>query len=99
VDTISSDGNLRQVLVCQNRTCRKSNSRKVLEAFLAAPVANVEVKGVGCLGQCGNGPMVLILPDEVWYWRVQPQDVPLLSEQHLRRNSVVFALLYPRFHS
>ncbi len=70
--------------VCQNRTCRKQGAAKVLAAFEAQPFPEVTVSGCGCLGQCGNGPIVLILPDRVWYSRVHPSEVPLLVEQHLR---------------
>jgi len=33
---------------------------EVLAAFHSHPVAAV---GSNCLGQCGNGPMVMVLPD------------------------------------
>ncbi|MEC4815249.1 MAG: (2Fe-2S) ferredoxin domain-containing protein [Scytonema sp. PMC 1069.18] len=74
------------VRVCQNRTCRKQGAKKVLEAFEALRVPGVTVMGSGCLGQCGNGPMVLILPDMVWYRSVRPNEVPLVVEQHLRQG-------------
>ncbi|WP_017319398.1 (2Fe-2S) ferredoxin domain-containing protein [Mastigocladopsis repens] len=72
------------VRVCQNRTCRKQGAAKVLAAFEAQAVSGVTVTGCGCLGQCGNGPMVLVLPERVWYSRVHPKEVPLVVEQHLR---------------
>ena len=72
------------VRVCQNRVCRKQGAAKVLEAFEAQLFPEVTVTGCGCLGQCGNGPMVLILPQRIWYGGVHPTEVPLLVEQHLR---------------
>ncbi|MBW4623782.1 MAG: (2Fe-2S) ferredoxin domain-containing protein [Cyanosarcina radialis HA8281-LM2] len=73
----------RVVLVCQNTTCRKQRSAEVLEAFRASPVAGVEIKGCGCLGQCGNGPMVLILPEQIWYSGVRPDEVLAIIERFL----------------
>lgn len=87
-----------QVFICQGRTCRYLGSRQVLEAFRAAPVADIEIVGSGCLGQCGNGPMVLVLPEGVWYWRVRAEEVSLIIEQHLRSSRPVTFLLYPKFH-
>jgi (2Fe-2S) ferredoxin len=52
----------------------------------------------GCLGQCGNGPMVLVLPDLVWYCGVKPSEVPQVIEQHLCDGKPVSAMLYRRFH-
>jgi (2Fe-2S) ferredoxin len=88
----------RQVLICQGRTCRKYGSKKVLEAFLAESIPNTKVIGCSCLGQCGNGPMVAIEPDGVWYWQVRPQEVLVIVEQHLRSGRQLVKLLYPRFH-
>jgi (2Fe-2S) ferredoxin len=52
----------------------------------------------GCLGQCGSGPMVRVLPDDIWYCRVRPDDVAEIVEQHLHQNQPVQRLLHPRFH-
>lgn len=71
----------------------------MLQAFRSAELpAEVRLEVRNCLGQCGNGPMVLMLPEEVWYSRVQPRDVPLIVEQHLGRGNLVHAKLYREFH-
>ncbi|NEN91217.1 MAG: (2Fe-2S) ferredoxin domain-containing protein [Okeania sp. SIO3H1] len=71
----------RRLLVCQNRTCRKQGSAKVLAAFESSEVPDIKVEKSGCLGQCGNGPMVLVLPEEVWYSRVFPQKISTILEK------------------
>ncbi|MBE9053459.1 (2Fe-2S) ferredoxin domain-containing protein [Nostocales cyanobacterium LEGE 11386] len=86
------------VRVCQNRTCKKQGAAKVLAAFAALPVPDVTVTASSCLGQCGNGPMVLVLPDMVWYSGVRPHEVPLVVEQHLLSGKSVQQMLYYRFH-
>jgi (2Fe-2S) ferredoxin len=52
----------------------------------------------GCLGQCNIGPTVRVIPDEIWYYRVTPEDVPLIVEQHLKQGEPVQEKLNPRFH-
>jgi (2Fe-2S) ferredoxin len=91
--------NSRYVRVCQNRTCRKQGAKSVLEAFEALPVPGVIVTSSSCFGQCGNGPMVLVLPDMVWYCGVRSDEVALVVEQHLIGNEKVTQMLYYRFHS
>jgi (2Fe-2S) ferredoxin len=86
------------VQICQHRTCRKQGAEKVIAAFNSLAVPNVTVKGSGCLGQCGNGPMVLMLPEMVWYCGVLPQEVPILVEKHLLGGKRVQNMLYHRFH-
>ncbi|MGB3536092.1 MAG: (2Fe-2S) ferredoxin domain-containing protein [Microcoleaceae cyanobacterium] len=70
-----------QILVCQNRTCRKQGSTQVLEAFQAVATSEIEIKATGCLGHCGNGPMVVILPEEMWYNQVEPEDAVTIIEK------------------
>ncbi|HEY9909172.1 MAG TPA: (2Fe-2S) ferredoxin domain-containing protein [Thermosynechococcaceae cyanobacterium] len=88
----------RTVLVCQNRTCLKQGSGKVLAALQQKSPPSVEVVASQCLGQCGSGPMVQVLPDEVWYSRVSPEEVGAIVDRHLLQNQPVTAMLYPTFH-
>jgi (2Fe-2S) ferredoxin len=94
-DQLSSPRCLR---VCQYRACKTQGAAEVLAAFQALLVPDVTVISSGCLAQCGNGPMVLVLPDMVWYSGVQPKEVPLLVKQHLLGGQRVKQMLYYRFH-
>jgi uncharacterized protein (DUF952 family) len=67
------------ILICQHRTCRKQGAAKVLAAFRTLTIPHVIYEGSGCLGNCGNGPMVLILPERIWYYHVRPQDVSKIA--------------------
>ncbi|MEH2066207.1 MAG: (2Fe-2S) ferredoxin domain-containing protein [Nostoc sp.] len=96
--TIDQPSSPKCVRVCQNRTCKKQGSVKVLAAFAALPIPGVTVMASSCLGQCGNGPMVLVLPDMIWYSAVQPDEVSLLVEDHLLGGQIVKQMLYYRFH-
>jgi (2Fe-2S) ferredoxin len=89
----------KSIRVCQNRTCRKQGAAQVLAAFEVSPVSGVTVIPSGCLGQCGNGPMVLVLPEMVWYSGVRPNEVPIVVEQHLLGGQIVTHMLYRRFHT
>ena len=73
----------RRLLVCQNRTCRKQGSAKILAAFQTFDIPNIAVEKSGCLGQCGKGPMVLVLPEEIWYSHVETQSISVIIKQHL----------------
>lgn len=70
----------------------------MLAAFESGEIPGVEVTGSDCQGQCSTGPTVRVLPDETWYCRVQPQDVPDVIERHLLHGKPVARLLHPRFH-
>lgn len=88
----------RCVLVCQHQSCLRNGAAAVLAAFEATDLAGVEVQASGCQGQCSVGPTVRVLPDEVWYYRVRPEDVPAIVEQHLKNGKPVERMLNPRIH-
>lgn len=77
----------KTVLICQNTACRKAGSAAVLAAFqanLQPDLPDLTVVGCRCLGHCGNGPMVLILPEQIWYNRVHPDQVLAIIQRHLQ---------------
>lgn len=88
----------KSVLVCQNRTCRKQGAGKILAAFQAYSVPGVTALGSSCLGQCGMGPIVKVMPEQVWYSRVHPDEVPTVVERHLIGGKPIAAMLYRKFH-
>ncbi|MBW4691386.1 MAG: (2Fe-2S) ferredoxin domain-containing protein [Lyngbya sp. HA4199-MV5] len=90
---------MQQILICQNRTCLKQGAIAVLAAFQARPVPGWSVIKAGCMGQCGNGPMVRILPDNIWYCGVRPEEVPEVVKRHLINGRPVRAMLSPHFHA
>ncbi|BAZ43962.1 hypothetical protein NIES4102_09650 [Chondrocystis sp. NIES-4102] len=53
----------QKLLVCLGRTCRRYNSQQVFNNFQQNLPPDTELVPVGCLGQCGNGPMVLVESD------------------------------------
>lgn len=88
----------RCVMVCQHLSCQRNGSAEVLQAFRDSPVPGVTVNSSGCMGQCSSGPTVRITPDEIWYCRIKPNDVPLIVEEHLIGGQPVEAKLHPRIH-
>ncbi len=90
----------RCVLVCQNRSCQRNGSDVVLAAFkqCTTEMPSVFVAASDCMGQCSSGPTVQVTPDQTWYCRVTPDDVPQIVDEHLEADTPVDSLLHPRFH-
>jgi len=71
----------RTILVCCGTGCIANGSLKVAEALrfaLAGTDVSVEtaVKETGCNGFCENGPIVRIMPDDISFYKVKPEDAP-----------------------
>ncbi|BAU63553.1 hypothetical protein STA3757_09180 [Stanieria sp. NIES-3757] len=88
----------KKIIVCLGRACRKYHSQSVWDAFKSNLDSEVELIPISCLGQCGNGPMVLVEPEQIWYWQVSPDEVPLIIKQHLQQQHPIKDMLYPKFH-
>ena len=86
------------IVVCRGRSCRKYDAAKVFEQVKQQLPPEMELISVPCLGQCGNGPMILVESEQVWYSEVHPDEVATIVQQHLIGNSPVTAMLYPKFH-
>jgi (2Fe-2S) ferredoxin len=89
----------RQVFVCQYRTCRKDGSARILAELQDASPPSVEVTACGCLGLCGSGPMVLVTPENMYYWHVKPSQVDALVEQHLIAGKPIKSMLHRKLHA
>lgn len=80
----------RQIFVCATPgegRCGSKGGEELLEAFKV----EVERRGVSsstilrnaCTRRHEEGPVVFVFPDDVWYTRVTPDDVPRIVERHL----------------
>jgi (2Fe-2S) ferredoxin len=54
----------------------------------------IRINKAGCFDQCGNGPMVIVYPEGIWYAHVQPADCQEIVESHLIGGKPVERLLY-----
>lgn len=88
----------QQWLICRGTGCTSSGSDAVLhkmeEQIEKLGLEDVEAVLVGCLGYCGQGPIVKVEPDNVFYVHVQADDVEELMETHAKGGEVVERLLF-----
>jgi len=87
------------IRVCLGASCIASGALKVRDAIEKelddrAMRGNVSLVGVGCLGPCSGGPVVMI--DDAFYEKVAPQDAKELVTEHLGRGRIVERLAHKR---
>ncbi|ELZ81004.1 hypothetical protein C453_18745 [Haloferax elongans ATCC BAA-1513] len=88
----------KHVAVCTNQTCAASGAATVLERLRQesrdADDCDVHVSRSSCLGQCGDGPIVAVYPDSIWYGGVTPDDTERIVSSHLERDRIVSDLVH-----
>jgi (2Fe-2S) ferredoxin len=90
----------KHVFVCTSgKTCPLQGGEEVL-SVLRKEIAElglkkqIRINKAGCFDQCGNGPMVVVYPEAVWYAHVSPEDCHEIIESHLINDRPVERLLY-----
>lgn len=53
----------------------------------------VRINRAGCLDRCGEGPLMVIYPEAIWYTFIDNADIDEIIESHLQNNTVVHRLL------
>ncbi len=89
----------RTVLVCGETACKASRADALCDAFFAAIHRaeiqdRIQVVKTGCFGFCEQGPIVKILPDEIFYVKVSPEDADEIVASHLAENQPVERLIF-----
>lgn len=91
----------KHVFVCTTgSTCPTQGDTESFVKYLRGQVAKaglhgeIRVNKSGCFSQCGNGPMIVVYPENVWYAAVKAEDLPELVESHLIGGEPVGRLLY-----
>ncbi|MGN0854676.1 MAG: NADH-ubiquinone oxidoreductase-F iron-sulfur binding region domain-containing protein [Kiritimatiellia bacterium] len=93
------DSRKKDILCCGGTGCHASNSQQLManlrSAIDAAGLsADVKVVQTGCFGFCAQGPIVKVMPDNVFYVQVTPDDAKEIVEKHIVGHEVVERLLY-----
>jgi sirohydrochlorin cobaltochelatase len=92
-DPHAHDAPEKHVTVCTNQTCAADGSPAVLERLRQeardSDACDVRITRSSCLGRCGDGPMVTVSPDGVWYGGVDTDDAERIVSSHLDRDRIV----------
>ena len=90
----------RHVFVCTGGEYCPFEGSGAIHKFLKEGVqasglkATIRVNKSGCLDQCGNGPMVVVYPEDVWYGAVTPESARRILDEHLAGGAPVDDLIY-----
>ncbi len=100
-ETASHDINSvkKDILCCGGTGCHASNAQAIMDNLKAAIAKNglendVRVVQTGCFGFCAQGPIVKVMPDNVFYVQVTPEDAEEIVEKHIVGKQLVERLLF-----
>lgn len=87
------------VMVCGGTGCVSAQSLEMVDLFkkkLEETGYNEEITVLktGCFGFCGQGPIIKIHPDNVFYVKVTLNDIEEIVKEHIIKGRIVERLLY-----
>jgi NADH-quinone oxidoreductase subunit F len=87
------------ILICGGTGCQASQSidtTKVLEEALRASELHdrVNIVTTGCFGFCEKGPIIQIMPENIFYIEVTPEKVERIVKEHILEGKVVEEYLF-----
>ncbi len=95
----SRDAAQTRIIVSGGTCCLAKGSKKIMALFKEELereqlTATVELKSSGCHSFCENEVIVLILPEEICYMRVQVDDVREIVSRTIMNKEIITRLLY-----
>jgi NADP-reducing hydrogenase subunit HndC len=93
------DPNKPCITLCSGSACLASGSGEVVvtleeEIKKQGLSDKVEIRKTGCHGFCERGPIIVIHPEEICYFQIEPKDVPEIISQTIKEKKVIERLLY-----
>ncbi|MFO7951960.1 MAG: NADH-ubiquinone oxidoreductase-F iron-sulfur binding region domain-containing protein [Bacillota bacterium] len=87
------------IAVCGDTGCSVQGSKSLfdqLEAYLQKKgySERIKLKCTGCLGLCESGPLMIVYPQEIFYQKVEPEDLEEIIEKTVLQGEIIDRLLY-----
>ena len=87
------------LLVCGGSSCKSSDSDILVEKLRdelskQGLEEKVQVIMTGCFGFCEKGPIVKVMPDNLFYTQVSPNDAEDIIKEHVVKGQRVERLIY-----
>ena len=93
------DSQKTKVSVCSGTGCRAYDSEKVVDSLKAGLLQHglndkIDMVTTGCHGFCELGPVMVVYPEGISYFKIKPDDVDDIITETLAQGKVVDRLLY-----
>ena len=87
------------LLLCAGTGCVATGTPKVREALQAelekqGLTDEIKIVLTGCNGFCAEGPVMLVYPEEIFYQKLTPEEIPKLVEEHFLKGRPYEKLMF-----
>lgn len=72
-----------------NASAVRAYAKEKVKALAKHGKGQIRINNAGCLDRCGEGPVLVVYPEGVWYSYVDEEDIDEIIEEHLLNGRVV----------
>ena len=88
-----------ELMVCAGTDCVAGGAFRIMDELKEELKKQglkdeVSVVTTGCNGFCGQGPLMVVLPDNIFYGWLTTGDIPHLAEEHFLKGRPVKKLMF-----
>ncbi|MEW5693933.1 MAG: NADH-quinone oxidoreductase subunit NuoF [Candidatus Hydrogenedentota bacterium] len=88
-----------ELMVCTGTSCVAGAAFQIIDALKKELTVRglqdeVSVVATGCNGFCGQGPLMVVIPDNIFYGWLKVDDIPHLVEEHFLKGRPVKKLMF-----
>ena len=88
-----------ELMTCCGTGCVAGGAFKIKDALEAEIKKHglkeqVSVVPTGCNGFCGQGPLLVVMPEGIFYGNLKPENIPLLVEEHFVKGNPVKKFMF-----
>jgi len=90
----------KTIAICNGSSCKALGADKITQLVRDEikkhnlDVDVVDVLATGCHGFCERGPLMIIQPEEIFYQKIKPEDVPEIITETIINNRIIDKLIY-----
>ncbi len=88
-----------ELMLCTGTGCVAGGAFRISEALekeiqKQGLEKEISVIITGCNGFCGQGPLMVVQPDKIFYGFLSPEDIPFLVQEHFLKGRPVERLMF-----
>ncbi len=68
------------IFVCQGKSCSQDGAKEIIADLEKKTLGKIEIKTKFCFGKCGNGPIVVVLPEEKWFYNTKLEQLNFILD-------------------
>lgn len=83
-----------EILICGSKSCKSCGSHdtadRINDILAKQKLSHIaKATKVGCFNLCAEGPIALLMPQNIFYTHIDPEDAERIVEKHIKKGEIL----------